>query len=144
LAQSESHDHEEHDGALPSGHRGLLILVIEDERINQIVIKKLIENLGHTAVVTSTAQEGLDRLAADGADLVLMDIELPDLSGTEAIRLIRNGQAGEAARNVYVAAITGHALEEDRDSIMAAGVNNYVLKPVTADDLERLVRTATT
>ncbi len=132
-----------HDGALPGGKRRLSILVVEDERINQIVIKKLIENLGHTATVAGTAQEGLDHLAAGGIDMVLMDVELPDLSGEEAVQRIRSGSAGASIRNVYVAAVTGHAGEGDRERILASGMDNYVLKPVTADDLEKLFRDAT-
>ncbi|NBC29829.1 MAG: response regulator [Spirochaetes bacterium] len=132
-----------HNGALPGGKRRLSVLVIEDERINQIVIKKLIENLGHTAMVAGTAQEGLDCLAAGGVDMVLMDVELPDLSGQEAVQRIRSGSAGASVRDVYVAAVTGHAAEGDRERILASGMDNYVLKPVTADDLETLFREAT-
>ncbi|MFP4483900.1 MAG: response regulator [Spirochaetota bacterium] len=114
------------------------VLVVEDERINQIVTKKLVENLGHQVTIAESAEEALDLLRKARFDFVLMDVQLPDLTGDEAVRRIRAGDAGEDARELTVVAITGHAMEGDREALLSAGMDDYLAKPVTANQLREL------
>ena len=125
-------------GGLGTNPKSLSVLIVEDERINQIVTKKLVENLGHQVTIAETAGEALELLRDGSFDFVLMDVQLPDLSGAEVVKRIRAGDAGAAAQESKVVAITGHAMEGDRENLLSAGMDDYLPKPVTAHDLEEL------
>jgi two-component system CheB/CheR fusion protein len=118
----------------------LSLLIVDDERISQIILKKLSENIGHGAAAVSTGAAALEAMREQHFDAVLLDVELPDTTGPELVARIRSGEAGDGHRQVRIIAVTGHAMEGDRENLLAAGMDDYLSKPVSAHDLDELFR----
>ncbi|OQY54152.1 MAG: hypothetical protein B6245_21680 [Desulfobacteraceae bacterium 4572_88] len=116
------------------------ILLAEDNLMNARVAVKFLERLGHTPATASNGRHALDVLSESSFDLILMDIEMPEMDGLEATQRIRRGEAGEENRRVPIIAMTAHALPEVRDECMAAGVDDIVTKPVDFYDLNTIIR----
>jgi len=112
----------------PATGPALHILLIEDNQINQEVARGFLVSLGHTVEIASNAVEGVAMVVRDAFDLVLMDVQLPDMDGYQATRLIRSLD-GPVAR-VPVIAMTANAMEGDRDRCLAAGMDDYLSKPI--------------
>jgi DNA-binding response OmpR family regulator len=104
-----------------------VILVVDDDPAIRRLLKRLLEQAGYSVEVAADGTSGLARIDAGGIDLVLLDLELPDLNGLEVCRQVRARQ-----RAVYlpIIMITGRTSEEDRNAAFAAGVDDYVTKPV--------------
>jgi len=118
---------------------GRRVLVAEDEHINRLTIQKMLEKIGCRPQLTVNGREALDALRAATFDCVLMDMRMPEMDGLTAVRAIRQGQAGEAARQTPVVALTAHAMAEDKRAAFAAGVDAYLIKPVDMAELARLL-----
>ncbi|WP_319470693.1 PAS domain S-box protein [uncultured Pseudodesulfovibrio sp.] len=103
----------------------LNILVAEDERVNQAVIKRLLGKIGHTVVCVDNGAKALDMLGKAKFDCVLMDIQMPELDGMEATRAIRES----LGLDVPVIALTAHAMKGDRKRFLEAGMDGYIAKP---------------
>jgi len=124
------------------GERSLHILLIEDNAVNQVVTRRLLEREGHTVVVADNGVRGLEAVARESFDAILMDVQMPGLDGIETTRAIRSRERGTHHRTPIVA-FTAHALKEDRERCMAAGMDAYLTKPVdTSTMLEALARVA--
>jgi CheY-like chemotaxis protein len=108
----------------------LRVLVAEDNIVNQRVATGILENAGHTVTVVENGREALDALHAGTFDIVLMDMQMPELSGGEAIAELRR-QEHAAGGHVPVIAVTAHALVGDRERCLAGGADGYVPKPMT-------------
>jgi signal transduction histidine kinase/ActR/RegA family two-component response regulator len=115
------------------GDARLNILAAEDNEVNQVVIKYLLQSLGHTVTFASNGAEALALWRTEDFDLILMDIQMPEVDGVTATRLIRAGS--DAKARVPIVAVTAHAMDSDRDSYLAAGMNAVVTKPVKMTDL---------
>jgi PAS domain S-box-containing protein len=123
----------EADTALPAGRarRQLSILVVEDNSVNAKVALRWLTQEGHFAAIASTGREALRLVAERAWDLVLLDFEMPDMSGPEIARRIRTGEAGRAtASSVPIVALTAHTGVEARRACIAAGMDDYITKPV--------------
>ena len=107
----------------------LRILVGEDSLVNQRLIHEILTRRGHAVELESNGEEVLARLAKDRFDVVLMDVQMPQMDGFEATRRIRLLQQGQG-RHIPVVAMTAHALPDDRDRCLAAGMDDYVAKPI--------------
>ncbi len=107
------------------------ILVAEDNAINVLVLRTILEKAGADVTCVSNGRDALDALRADSYDLVLMDISMPQMDGIEATKRIRGGTVGGVDASVPVVAITAHAMKGDREAFMAAGMNDYIGKPFT-------------
>ncbi len=114
----------------------LSILVAEDERVNQAVVKQLLGKLGHSVVCVGNGAMALDVLGESSFDCILMDIQMPVLDGVETSRAIRN----ELGLDVPIVALTAHAMKGDRKRFMEAGMDGYVSKPFDMDALEAELR----
>jgi len=112
----------------------LRILVAEDNAINQQVAVGLLAKLGHRADIADDGAEAVERVAAGEYDLVMMDMQMPHIDGLEATRLIRALPAAKA--RVAIIAMTANAMDGDRDACLAAGMDDYISKPI---DLHRLI-----
>jgi hypothetical protein len=110
--------------------RGRRVLLAEDNPVNQKLVCSLLEKLGALVTVADTGQEAIDQLAAARFDVVLMDCQMPVLDGYAATRSIRAGAAGPAAMTMPIIALTAHALTGDRERCLAAGMNEYLTKPI--------------
>ena len=122
----------------PAAVRPLRILLAEDHPINQVVATRMIERLGHRAVVARDGREALDRLDDDGPfDLVLMDLQMPGMDGFEAVAAIRDRDHSRGTGRTPVVALTAHAMSGDREKCLASGFDGYLSKPIRSDDLAR-------
>jgi CheY-like chemotaxis protein len=114
------------------------VLVVEDNRLNQLVALGQLQRLGHESVVAASGVEAVAAVEGGGFDIVLMDIQMPDMDGYEATRRIR--QLPGPASRVPVVAVTAHALPGEREKCLAAGMNDYLPKPVSLDQIGAVVR----
>jgi len=117
---------------------GVRLLVAEDNSANQEVAARLLQRLGYGAVeVVSDGQEALEALASADFDLVLMDCQMPRMDGYEATRCIRQTNSPVRNRAIPVVAMTAHAMAGDRAKCLAAGMNDYISKPVSGALLDQ-------
>ena len=114
--------------APPGSAVALRVLVAEDNAVNQVLIQALMHHLGHEVEVVGNARDAVDKLASGSFDLVLMDMQMPELDGCEATRRIRRLPEGLA--NVPIIAMTANARPEDRQTCLDAGMDEHVAKPV--------------
>ena len=117
------------------------VLVVEDNVKNMKLFRDVLEAAGFRTLAATTAGEAVDVAAEQGPDLVLMDIQLPDFDGVEALGRLR---ADERTAATPVLALTAQAMEGDRERFLAAGFDGYLSKPVDIAELLDVVRTART
>jgi signal transduction histidine kinase/ActR/RegA family two-component response regulator len=117
----------------------LNILVAEDNVVNQTIIQAMLKQLGHATRVVANGREALQALARDPFDLVLMDCNMPEMDGLEATRLIRSGASGVLDAAVPVVALTANAMDGDREQCLAAGMNDFLAKPVSIAALRQAI-----
>jgi PAS domain S-box-containing protein len=109
--------------------RRLRCLVVEDNAVNQRLVSRLLERAGHESEAAVTGRQALEMVREGDFDVVLMDIQMPDMDGIEATQLIRAEEAG-TGRHVPILAMTAHAMPGDREACLAAGMDGYVAKPI--------------
>ena len=124
----------------PGGFAGLRVLLAEDNQVNRLFLKHFLVEAGCQVRLAGSGGEVLSLLAQELADLVLMDIQMPEMDGAEATRRIRNGEVGEAARGLPVVALTAYSMKGDRERFLSAGLDDYVSKPVDVDELFMVMR----
>jgi signal transduction histidine kinase/DNA-binding response OmpR family regulator len=108
----------------------LRVLVAEDNRINQMVIVRMLEKAGHRVDIAGNGRAALAMLEGARYDMVFMDCQMPEMDGFEATRAIRAAEAG-TARHLAVVALTANAMEGDRERCLQAGMDDYIAKPLT-------------
>jgi CheY-like chemotaxis protein len=119
----------------------LRILLAEDNPVNQRLATKLLEKRGHQVTVTATGREALHCVQEQNFDVVLMDVQMPDMDGLEATALIREWEKNRERRTPIVA-LTAHSMKGDRDRCLAAGMDTYVTKPFDAAKLIEVVESS--
>jgi PAS domain S-box-containing protein len=130
-----------------SSSNGLAILVAEDNEINALLAKALLQRLGHRPTIVTTGEAAVAAwLAGETAggrfDLVLMDVHMPGSDGIAATRTIRAIEAERGARRTAIIALTANALDEDRDACLAAGMDGFLTKPLERERLVDVLATA--
>jgi PAS domain S-box-containing protein len=113
---------------------GLRILVAEDNATNQKLVSALLDQQGHTATVVGNGTLAVQRAAQEPFDVILMDVQMPEMSGIEATAAIRKQEEG-TGRHLPIVALTARAMAGDREQCLAAGMDAYVAKPVRAAEL---------
>lgn len=118
------------------------ILLVEDDPLNQTVIKDLFhyDKLPGELVCVDSAEEALRILPSLDPLVVLMDLMLPGMSGIEATRIIRRREHEEHRPPVYVIAITASVMQDDREQCLAAGMDDYLSKPMRRNQLAEILR----
>jgi signal transduction histidine kinase/DNA-binding response OmpR family regulator len=120
---------------------GARVLLAEDNVVNQMLARRLLERLGASVTIADTGMAAIERLSLSAFNVVLMDCQMPELDGYEATRRIRKGAAGEAARRVPIIALTANALSGDRERCLECGMDDYLVKPINPETLrEKLER----
>jgi CheY-like chemotaxis protein/HPt (histidine-containing phosphotransfer) domain-containing protein len=114
------------------------ILVAEDNEANRLLALKQLERLGHSPRAVADGEEAVAAVAAHPFALVLMDCNMPQLDGFKATRAIRDAE-GETGRHTIIVAMTAGAMEDDRQACLAAGMDDYLCKPVMLSDLQRVI-----
>jgi CheY-like chemotaxis protein len=108
------------------------ILVIEDNETNLYLIRFILEQKGYTVVAATTGLDGIARAVDEKPDLIIMDIQLPDIDGLEATKRIR---ASEADGEIPIVALTSYAMDGDEEKALTAGCTGYLTKPIDPDTL---------
>ena len=125
--------------SLREARQGASILVAEDNETNQLVAGRVLTKLGHRVQLANNGQEALDAIARETFDLVLMDMQMPGMGGLEAAAAIRSREAGGQAR-LPIVALTAGAMQADRDSCLAAGMDDYLAKPYSAAQIDAVIK----
>jgi len=124
------------ESALPP----LSILLAEDNRINQLFTEDLLTSRGHSVALAGNGAEALDLLARQPFDLVLMDVQMPVMDGLAATKAIREHAAGLFDPDIPVLGLSAYAIKGDRERFMAAGMDDYLTKPIRFEDFFRVIR----
>jgi PAS domain S-box-containing protein len=111
------------------------ILLAEDNAINRMVALKTLEKMGYRADAVENGAEAVAALTAQSYDLVLMDVQMPEMDGMEATRRIRDPRSAVRDHDVRIVALTAHAMAGDRDACLAAGMDDYLSKPIRPEEL---------
>ena len=105
-----------------------VILVVEDNERNLKLVRDVLEYVGYDVRVARTAEDGIALAVKEPPDLVLMDLQLPGIDGTEALRRLRKNPR---TADIPVVAVTAQAMKQDRERVLEAGFNGYVSKPIS-------------
>ncbi len=124
--------------AVPQKGDALRILLAEDNAVNQQVAVRMLNKQGHAVVMAKNGKDALAALRTHPFDLVLMDVQMPEMGGFEATRLIRQ-EENATGRHLPIIAMTAHAMKGDRERCLEAGMDGYVAKPVQAKDLQEAI-----
>lgn len=129
-------------GKVSDKGESLRLLLVEDDEVNQMVIKGILQKMGHKVEVLANGQEVVDKVQADDRsfDMILMDCEMPVMDGYEATRRIRQWERKQQMLPVVIIALTAHLLDDQRDVCLNAGMDNCIDKPLNAKKLNELIR----
>jgi signal transduction histidine kinase/ActR/RegA family two-component response regulator len=116
----------------------LAVLVAEDNAVNQVLIESILRHLGHQPTVVGNGAEAVARVQAEAYDVVLMDMQMPEVDGLEATRRIRCLPGPAAA--LPIVAMTANARDDDRRACLQAGMDSFVSKPIDFDELAQVLR----
>ena len=121
----------------------LRVLLAEDHPTNRKFAIRLLEKAGHTIIVAEDGAKAVATWETQSLDLILMDIQMPEMDGLDATREIRRKESGQG-KHIPIIAMTANAMEGDREACLAAGMDGYVAKPVKKDtlfaEIDRLVQ----
>ena len=129
--------------SLREGRRSLRILLAEDNPINQKLAQHMLAKRGHTVILAVNGREAVDAWQREAVDLVLMDVQMPEMDGFEATAAIRAHESASGGHTPIVA-MTAHAMKGDRERCLGAGMDDYIAKPVRQDELSKVIERAVT
>lgn len=115
--------------------QNLNILIVEDDEVNQLVLSNMLIEKGYTADIACNGLEALKAQTEKQYDLILMDIQMPEMDGVEATKRIRQRETDEGIKHTPIIALTAYALHGDREKFLALGMDDYIPKPITMSDL---------
>ncbi len=122
----------------------LKILCAEDNIVNQKVTKFMLQKINAQCDIAGNGKEAYDMFKSKKYDLILMDMYMPEVSGLESARMIREfeKQSGSGTAPVYIVAVTANAFSEDKQKCLDAGMNNFISKPFKEAELLKIIRNA--
>lgn len=118
--------------------RSLRILVAEDNPVNQAVVVRMLEKMGHTLTIAHNGNQALSMLGSAVFDLVLMDVQMPEMDGLTATRRIRENEKATGS-HIPIVAMTAHAMKGDRERCLQAGMDGYITKPLSSHGIEETI-----
>ncbi len=122
--------------------KSLRVLVADDNLVNQKVAQRMLERLGHTVALANNGKEALAAIETTSFDLVMMDVQMPEMDGFEATQKIRQWEAGKT--HIPIIALTAHAMDSHREECLAVGMDSFLAKPILLEslklELERVTR----
>jgi CheY-like chemotaxis protein len=127
--------------SIREGHRPLRVLLAEDNAINRALVMNLLRKHGHSVVVAATGREALDAHAREPFDVLLMDVQMPEMDGLEATAALR-GREAASGLHLPIVALTAHAMTGDRERCLAAGMDFYLKKPLLPAELYDVLESA--
>lgn len=116
------------------------ILLAEDNRVNQIVVQKILEKMGLKVSLAENGVEAIEILKREQINLILMDCLMPEMDGYQATQNIRLGLAGEKNSGIVIVAITANAMKGDKEKCLASGMDDYIAKPVSSEEIEKMLK----
>jgi CheY-like chemotaxis protein len=122
----------------PARGAALSILIAEDHPVNQMLLTRLLEKRGHSVMVAVNGKRALELATKGSFDLLLMDVQMPEMDGMEATRLLRERES-ETGTRLTVIGVTAHAMAGDRERCLQAGMDGYLSKPVRPSELDELL-----
>ncbi|HOX51361.1 MAG TPA: response regulator, partial [Fibrobacteria bacterium] len=134
-AKPNSSDSSHGEPGFPEGMRPV-VLVAEDDRTNQVVIRRQLENLGCVPIIAADGQCAVDEFSHGGIDVILMDCQMPRMDGYQASKAIREMEAQRGTRRVPILAVTAWAMQSDKDLCMEAGMDEVLTKPLRPKALQ--------
>ncbi len=117
----------------------LKVMLVEDEMVNRMMARKLLERMGHEVLCAGNGAECIEMIGSNNVDAILMDIQMPIMDGLEATRIIRTSEDLIKVRDIPIIALSAHANKESKTSALEAGVNGYLCKPFEMKDLEKIL-----
>lgn len=126
-AQNRNHTRSETPRATQKNSRALTVLLVEDNKINQVVAGEMLKRLGHRVSVAESGKSALQLWDEEKFDLIFMDIQMPEMDGITATRILRGKEGG---KQVPIIAMTAHAMKGDEDRFIEAGMDGYISKPI--------------
>jgi len=124
--------------AAPAARRSLRIMLAEDNRVNQKLAMRLLERAGHSVLVAGNGREAVAAFRREAFDLILMDVQMPEMDGLEATAAIRAAETN-TGMHIPIIAMTAHAFSEDRERCLAAGMDAFLTKPVHVAQLHEVI-----
>jgi PAS domain S-box-containing protein len=121
----------------PLAGRSLRVLLAEDNVVNQRLAVRLLEKMGHSAHVANNGKEAVEAVEQEAFDLVLMDLQMPEMGGLEATAALREREAVGGGTRLPIIALTAHVMKGDRERCLEAGMDGYVSKPIRTQELRR-------
>ncbi len=118
----------------------LRVLVVEDNAVNQRLATRLLEKRGHRVTVTANGREAVESVEKHTYDLILMDVQMPEMDGLEATAVIREREKRKGS-HIPIIALTAHAMKGDRERCRAAGMDGYLTKPIRSQELDEVLET---
>lgn len=122
----------------PAPVRSIKVLVAEDNKINQLVLVKMLENQGHTIRIVENGNEVVDAALTESYDIIFMDVHMPGINGLEATTIIKDNLAPEKCP--IIIAVTANSLKGDREKCLEAGMDDYISKPITNKSVNEVIR----
>lgn len=115
------------------------ILVVEDDDISQFLIRKMLENLSFDVTIASNGLEALEILGDKIFDIILMDIEMPVISGFETVRRIQNGSFDTNIKRIPVIGISANPFDNEKELYFIQGLRDYITKPISQEELSEKI-----
>jgi two-component system cell cycle response regulator DivK len=113
------------------------ILIVDDNQDSRELVVKVLKNKGYKTIEAVDGEEALERAAAEGPDLILMDRSIPKIDGYEVTRRLKSQ---EEFKGIPIVALTAHAMKGDREKALEAGCDGYISKPINVRELPELIR----